>query len=664
MAEWIWYPGEFEHRLANKVNTRRYFREHIRLPIWKLAPIYPYVKFIKKISLNRPETFIVRADGIIDVETGRNQWVPFYGGAYHLAPGEYELWVSVYVSDGKTATCYVQGEQIESGAGWQCTLQDAEIVGADFGGFTDIERSPNDFCLPSEPIAYVSREERKGFTLYDFGREVFGRVALTGGNGKGKIKLFFGESLQEALDFDNCILISELNLEQGESSTELGRAFRYLALVKIAGADYRELSAELELSRQNNAAVVRFADPLLQRIWDVSMYTLHLNTREFYLDAIKRDRWVWSGDASQCYLMNWYSFFDETTVRRTSVALSGKGALTQHINTVTDHTLYWLISFYENFFYTGDVSHVSMWAGRAFEIADFALSRCDENWRLRKRKGDWAFIDWGEGYAQRADSHSFIQILLYKALISSEQIALVVGEEVRASRYGAIAERVKEDLLANFYDEEKGAFIFGYLNGARIGDVLRQPNIMAVYCGIADRAMAETVVNRVLLNENIPALRTPYMRFYENAVLCMTGHSPKVLASIKEYWGGMLAAGATTFWEVFNPEETEEQRYAMYGDRYGKSLCQAWGASPLYLLGRWFFGLMPDEAGYRTYHLKPDIAELGDFEAELPIRQSRIRLACRDGELTVFCSDLDGSIEIGGQRTPIPRATLYRRKMD
>ena len=73
---------------------------------------------------------------------------------------------------------------------------------------------------------------------------------------------------------------------------------------------------------------------------------------------------------------------------------------------------------------------------------------------------------------------------------------------------------------------------------------------------------------------------------------------------------------------------------------------------------------MPDEAGYRTYHLKPDIAELGDFEAELPIRQSRIRLACRDGELTVFCSDLDGSIEIGGQRTPIPRATLYRRKMD
>ena len=46
---------------------------------------------------------------------------------------------------------------------------------------------------------------------------------------------------------------------------------------------------------------------------------------------------------------------------------------------------------------------------------------------------------------------------------------MVVGEEVRASRYGAIAERVKEDLLANFYDEEKGAFIFGYLNGARIG---------------------------------------------------------------------------------------------------------------------------------------------------------------------------------------------------
>ena len=37
---------------------------------------------------------------------------------------------------------------------------------------------------------------------------------------------------------------------------------------------------------------------------------MHLTTREFFIDGIKRDRWVWSGDAIQSYLMNYYLFFD------------------------------------------------------------------------------------------------------------------------------------------------------------------------------------------------------------------------------------------------------------------------------------------------------------------------------------------------------------------
>lgn len=35
----------------------------------------------------------------------------------------------------------------------------------------------------------------------------------------------------------------------------------------------------------------------------------------------------------------------------------------------------------------------------------------------------------------------------------------------------------------------------------------------------------------------------------------------------------------------------QEQQYDMYGDRFGKSLCHAWGASPVYLLARYFVGL-------------------------------------------------------------------------
>ncbi len=61
----------------------------------------------------------------------------------------------------------------------------------------------------------------------------------------------------------------------------------------------------------------RSSDEELNRIWDVSAYTLQLTTREFFIDGIKRDRWVWSGDAYQSYMMNYYIFFDSQTVKNT-----------------------------------------------------------------------------------------------------------------------------------------------------------------------------------------------------------------------------------------------------------------------------------------------------------------------------------------------------------
>ena len=63
-----------------------------------------------------------------------------------------------------------------------------------------------------------------------------------------------------------------------------------------------------------------------------------LTTREFFIDGIKRDRWVWSGDAIQSYLMNYYLFFDNETVKRTIWLLRGKDPVTSHSNTTVSYT--------------------------------------------------------------------------------------------------------------------------------------------------------------------------------------------------------------------------------------------------------------------------------------------------------------------------------------
>ena len=89
-------------------------------------------------------------------------------------------------------------------------------------------------------------------------------------------------------------------------------------------------------------------------------------------------------------------------------------------------------------------------------------------------------------------------------------------------------------------------------------------------------------------NDKIPQIVTPYFKFFELDMMGKIGERQYVLDQIRDYWGGMIEKGATAFWETYDPDEDEKERLAMYGDPYGKSLCHAWGASPIYLLGRYF----------------------------------------------------------------------------
>lgn len=648
MADWIWYPGEFEQRTLNSVDMRRYHRERVRMPLWKLSPIYPLVKFIYEVELQEPEQFIVRADGLIEVTSPKGH-IPFKNGYYNLQAGKHRLVINVCTDDGRIPCVYVAGKQILSGAGWKCTLMDGIEVDADYGGFEDIKVSPNNYNLTLKKMTYTSKESRDGFILYDFGRETFGYICLEDTNQSGSVELFFGESLTEVLDFDNCYMIDKLDTSKGVTKTEMARAFRYVAVKLVAGASYKDIHMLYEYNPQKRRAKVKFADTLLQNIWDVSMYTLKLNTREFFLDGIKRDRWVWSGDATQSYLMNWYSFFDEETAARTEVALAGKTPITQHINTIPDYTLFWIISFYDNYLYTNNLKHIKMWANKCFELADFVLSRSDGNYRLTKRSADWVFIDWGPGCTNEVDSYSFLQILLYKAMLATEKVARLVDKSDKATQYARIAESVLSDLHNNFWLEKEGAFTFGLIDNKPDRLVLRQPNIMAMFYGIASKSQREAIVGKVLLSDKIPSLQTPYMRFYENSVLCEEGMHDMVLNDIKNYWGGMLKLGATTFWELYNPSESGAEHYAMYGLKYGKSLCHAWGASPIWLLGRYFFGLQHDKEGSGKYYISPRLKDLGDFEAVLPLKQGDVEITHKDGTLTVLCAESDGEIEYGEQ---------------
>ena len=146
------------------------------------------------------------------------------------------------------------------------------------------------------------------------------------------------------------------------------------------------------------------ADGELNDIWRVAAYTFHLNSREFFLDGIKRDRWIWSGDAYQSYFVNRCLYMDREITQRTIWALRGKDPIEQHINTILDYSLYWVMSVSDYYDTFGDVAFVRAVWPRVRSMMDYCRGCVNEQGFIVGREQDWVFVDWGRhGQGRRAE---------------------------------------------------------------------------------------------------------------------------------------------------------------------------------------------------------------------------------------------------------------------
>lgn len=84
----------------------------------------------------------------------------------------------------------------------------------------------------------------------------------------------------------------------------------------------------------------------------------------------------------------------------------------------------------------------------------------------------------------------------------------------------------------------------------------RHANIFAILYDFADEAKRASIVRNVLDNDAVPAITTPYFKFFELWANCKLGRVEKMLNQVRDYWGGMLTLGATTIWEEYDPRQT------------------------------------------------------------------------------------------------------------
>jgi hypothetical protein len=672
-ASWISYPGDYALWRGNDLQARRIEHGGGYPVFWPTYAPHPLVDFRKDVDLAAPETVEIAAEGVCRIMgLGLATSMPgVVSNKFTFPAGKYTIVARVY-SQAKPPAIYIDGPTVKSDSSWKADWRMAAAWQPGmFSPPAECGRAggrPSRFTLATrlaEPVA--QRRIRDGHLFADFGRETFGFLKLKGVKGMGRIRIVYGESEPEALceDFNGPDQWEYVEAEEGgEQRLKVSRGWRYVHVIPEDGVSVEGVDMDEELCPLAREGAFRCSDERLNRIWDVSARTLELTTRELYIEGVKRDRWTWSGDARQSYLMGYYLFGDSTLAKDTLFYQRGGDPVAMHVNQIMDYTFYWFLSVREYYLYTGDRVFLEQIYERMVSLMDFAIGRLDANGRPHDRPGDWMFIDWApETLHNTGGVTSFEQMLLVEALESLAEVSEAIGRG-DAAAYRARAATLRSEIVPLFWSDEKGALMHLLKDdGSLDAQLTRYPNMFGLAWGYFDDAQRDSVLKNVIFNNSVMKIQTPYMRFYELEALCRLGLRSRVLDEVRAYWGGMLDEGATSFWELYNPDEKGDAKYAMYLRPFGKSLCHAWGASPLYLFGRYVLGVEPTKPGYAEYTVAPDLGGLDWVEGVVPTPHGPITVSIKDGVATVSGpASCKGTLRWNGKVSAIPSYDSPKKK--
>lgn len=617
---WMWYPGDFELYHGMKQNFSRVERGFGWPAFWKSEGFRNRIVFRRTYELSQETSFCTFSSAIgyvlvQELSLDRERKYPL-GTKISCGPGTVRI--SIHLAKIEAfPSVYVKGELIYSDKRWSVEDYSNPAQSAGWSKyFTQENQDPSCWDYSEKVYEPIKTEEVDGGVLYELETELTAVLEITYCEGYRPLRVYCGESREEALDLEHCYYSWEPDEKDGRCPRCAVR-FAYIPHCRKEEIRLRAIHQYVDIPVR---AEFQGDDELLNRIWKVAEHTFSLCSGIFFIDGIKRDKWIWSGDAYQNILTNQYLMADPDINRRTLLALRGNDPMTTHINTIIDYSLFWILGVGEHYQAYGDQEFLEQIYPKMCSLMEFCAGQVDEHGFFTGRDGDWVYIDWAD--MDKTGALCAEQMLFAKCWDVMAAVSRAIGADGRKyeEKYRELLGKINEF----YWDEEKGAYIDSFVSGRRC--VTRHANIFAIIYDLAEESKKERIVKTVLLNDNVPQITTPYFKFYEMDALCKMGHLTEVLQKVKEYWGGMLERGAVTFWEEYDPNVSEEEQYDMYGDKFGKSLCHAWSASPIYLLAKYFVGLRITDPVTGTYEVKPHLEDFESLKCTLPVRDKQVRI--------------------------------------
>ncbi|RDW59419.1 hypothetical protein BP6252_12506 [Coleophoma cylindrospora] len=369
-------------------------------------------------------------------------------------------------------------------------------------------------------------------------------------------------------------------------------AFRYVKFEVIdTSAKYKVRFADIHVRAVSavSPAAVRCVAPLptdnadLTAIDRISQLTLRNCMQTVFEDGPRRDRRLWLGDLRLQALTNYCTFQDYRLVKRCLYMFAAlprddgslpacifeKPKLSAASDYIVDYDALFGPTVYDYTVASGDVeTAMELWPTIIGSMQK-ALSHLDLDGKFcSDATKSWKFLDWSEGLDTNAGMHGLILFCCREI----DKLALLIA---KPAPFTSIVKRMTA-AAASFYDPALRVFTSGPDR-----QISWSSQAWLALAGAMDPATCLAAIQIAMANPQAVKPLTPYAYHHVAESLARCGGEDECLKLVLEYWGGMANAGADTFWECFDKNDS---RKSPYGDCHNNSYCHAWSCTPSYLL--------------------------------------------------------------------------------
>ena len=450
--------------------------------------------------------------------------------------------------------------------------------------------------------------------ILDFGKELQGgvRIITFMGGDDCFLRIRFGESVSECMAelgeknaTNNHAVRDRTVCAPDYSDMEYGNTgFRFVKLDNVGGRRVvvKAAVAYLEMIKMPKKGSFECDDKLINKIFRVSSYTVDLCVQNGLIwDGIKRDRLVWIGDIhpEMLSLSTLYGRF--APIEKSLDFIKRQTPLPAWMNNIPTYSMWWMIILHDYYLRTGCMDYLA----EQKEYLLGLLKQIDEN---ISPEGEILYtgylLDWPTH--EQPDEIPGVRALNVLAVQKAAKILAFLKEDCD------LPEKILAKLAQKRYP------------------VADKKQVKAFECLAYGEHTPETL--RFLTQGGVKGFSI-FMIYYILKSIVLCGGEDESVELLKKYYGGMLAMGATTFWEDFDIDWTENAtkitelpkrnkkdihgdygRYCYVGFRH--SFCHGWASGPIGYLSECVAGFNATEPGKLTIH--PHLGTLRYVKAKFP----------------------------------------------